>query len=70
MEYTVFATSASTGTSIREMQLESPQINSLRLAQMHAESFARRLNEARNSGLSDWVGHVGSIDPTFHARTN
>jgi hypothetical protein len=70
MEYTVFATSASTGASIRELQLESPQINNPRLAQLHAQSFALRLNQAANSGLTDWVGHVGSIDPEFHVRTN
>ena len=70
MEYTVFARSASTGTSLRELQLESPAITSQHLAQLHAESFARRLNEAANSGLTDWVGHVGTIDPNFHVRTN
>ena len=69
MEYTVSAYSPSTGFSQREMQLESPRITDLRLANMFADSFARRLNEAANSGLTDWVGRVGTIDPNFHART-
>ena len=70
MEYTVFAQSASTGQTLRELQLESPQIQSAHLARLHADSFAHRLNQAANSGLTDWVGHVGTIDPEFHVRTN
>ena len=70
MEYTVFAQSASTGQTLREMQLESPMITSQHLANLHAESFARRLNQAANSGLTDWVARVGTIDPEAHVRTN
>lgn len=69
MEYIVNAYSPSKGITMREMQLESPAITSLKLATMFAESFARRLSEQKHSGARDWVPRIATIDPVNHART-
>lgn len=69
MEYIINAHSPSKGITMREMQLESPAITSLKLANLFAESFARRLCEQMHSGARDWQPRIDTIDPENHART-
>ena len=69
MEYIVNAYSPSKGITMREMQLESPAITNLKLAQALAESFARRLSEQKHNGARDWRPRIDTVDPVNHART-
>lgn len=59
--YTIWAYSASTNTTQREINLEGMQYNPVRdqaTADLWAESFAIRLNQQGSNGATDWVGRV------------
>jgi hypothetical protein len=68
-EYIIFAYSPSTGVAQRELQLENSPITDPRLAQMHADSFATRLNSAKHNATADWQPRLETVDPNFHVRT-
>ena len=59
--YTIWAYSASTNTTQREINLEGMQYNPVRdqaTADLWAESFAMRLNQQGSNGATDWQGRV------------
>jgi hypothetical protein len=59
--YTIWAYSASTNTTQREINLEGMQYNPVRdaaTADLWAQSFAMRLNQQGSCGATDWVGRV------------
>jgi hypothetical protein len=59
--YTIWAYSASTNTTQREINLEGGQYNPVRdqaTADLWAQSFAMRLNQQGSNGVTDWQGRV------------
>lgn len=68
MEYIILAYSAKKNITQRELQLMGPQPTRAREAELLAESFARRLTQARSQGATDWQGQVEAVD-TLHVRT-
>ncbi len=68
MEYIILAYSPSKNITQRELQLMGPQPTNSREADRLAESFARRLSDARSQGAQDWQGVTEAVD-TLHVRT-
>ena len=59
--YTIWAYSASTNLTQREINIEGMQYNPVldeATANMWAQAFAQRLNSLANNGATDWKGRV------------
>lgn len=69
MEYIIQAYSPSKGITLRELQLESAPAKDKRTASLFAESFARRLNERKSNGATDWQPKLDLVNPDSYART-
>jgi hypothetical protein len=59
--YTIWAYSATTNLTQREINLEGMKYNPVldeATARMWAQAFAQRLNQQGNNGATDWKGRV------------
>ena len=66
MEYIILAYSARRNSTQRELQLMGPQPTNSREADRLAESFARRLNEQRHQGVTDWQGKTETVEASAY----